>query len=119
MTPNSSLSFLNIGSGTGYLSCIVASILGRHGEVFGVELSKGAIMHCNESIKRYKDANPDLVLPHMEFIHGNGLNIDASTGESAVGYDRIYVGASMERSTLNQIAALLRPGGILVGPGTI
>jgi protein-L-isoaspartate O-methyltransferase len=28
LVPDSSLSFLNIGSGTGYISCIVAEILG-------------------------------------------------------------------------------------------
>ena len=28
LVPNSSLSFLNIGSGTGYISCIVAEIMG-------------------------------------------------------------------------------------------
>ena len=35
LRPNSSLSFLNLGSGTGYLSCIVASILGSHSNNFG------------------------------------------------------------------------------------
>lgn len=38
LPPNSSTSFLNIGSGTGYLSCIVAEVLGaksiNFGEVF-------------------------------------------------------------------------------------
>jgi len=118
VTPSSSMSFLNIGSGTGYLSCIVANILGPTGMCYGVEIHQDAIEHCLESVKRYKDANPDRVHPHMEFIHGNGMNVDASIGESRVGYDRIYVGASIERSTLNQLVALLRPGGILVGPGT-
>ena len=28
LIPNSALSFLNIGSGTGYISCVVAEILG-------------------------------------------------------------------------------------------
>lgn len=32
---NSSLSFLNVGSGTGYLSCIVATILGPHSNNYG------------------------------------------------------------------------------------
>ena len=30
LVPNSSMSFLNIGSGTGYISCIVAGILGAN-----------------------------------------------------------------------------------------
>ena len=35
LQPESSLSFLNIGSGTGYLSCIVAEILGPKSLNFG------------------------------------------------------------------------------------
>ena len=117
LTPNTSMSFLNIGSGTGYLSCIVAQILGPTSMSFGVDIHKEAIDHCLASVNRYKDANPDLDLPHMEFVHGNGMNIDASVGESRVGFDRIYVGASVDRGTLNQLVGLLRPGGIFVGPG--
>lgn len=117
LTPNSSLSFLNIGSGTGYLTCIVATVLGPTSTCFGVELCKDAIEHCEASVKRYMETNPNVRLPHMEFIHGNGLNIDDTSGESLVGFDRIYVGASVERDHLRSLASLLRPGGVLVGPG--
>lgn len=55
--------------------------------------------------------------PHIEIIHGNGLEIDASRGEGVVGFDRIYVGAAVERRNLSKLTRLLRPGGILVGPG--
>ena len=116
VTPNSSMSFLNIGSGTGYFSCIVAQMLGPTGVCYGVDISGDAIEHCLASVKRYKAENPDRELPYMDFVHGNGMNIDRSYGESLLGYDRIYVGSSMERSTMIQLACLLRPGGILVGP---
>ena len=106
-----------MGPGTGYLSCIVAKVLGPTGVCYGVEINEETINHCTESVERYKEANPDEVFPHMEFIHGNGMQIDGSCGESQVGFDRIYVGSAMEeRSTLIQLASLLRPGGILVGP---
>lgn len=111
------MSFLNIGSGTGYLSCIAAHLVGPTGMCYGVDIHQDAIDHCLASVARYKANNPNLDLPHMQFIHGNGLHIDASSGESLLGYDRIYVGASIERSTLIQLASMLRPGGILVGPG--
>ena len=35
LVPNSSMSFLNIGSGTGYISCIVATILGPNSLNYG------------------------------------------------------------------------------------
>lgn len=113
---NSSLSFLNIGSGTGYLSSIVAHILGPTGVCFGVEINSSVLEHCHASMGRWK-ADQDVELAHMEFFHGNGLHIDASIGESLIGYDRIYVGAAVESSCVKQLASLLRLGGILVAPG--
>lgn len=35
LQPNSSLSFLNIGSGTGYVSCIVADVMGTRSSNYG------------------------------------------------------------------------------------
>jgi protein-L-isoaspartate O-methyltransferase len=118
VTPKSSMSFLNIGSGTGYLSSIVAHILGPSGICFGIEVNRNAYDHGILSVNRWKEEYSHLELPLMEFIYGNGLNIDAKTGESIVGFDRIYIGAAIERSKLSQLVALLRVGGILVGPGT-
>ncbi len=55
--------------------------------------------------------------PNIHIIKGNGLNILNSEGESVVGYDRIYIGAAVDRTELTNITKLLSPGGILVGPG--
>ena len=38
-------------------------------------------------------------------------------GESVVGFDRIYIGASVDKEDLANITKLLSPGGVLVGPG--
>jgi protein-L-isoaspartate O-methyltransferase len=111
------MSFLNIGSGTGYLSTLVAHILGPTGMCYGIELSREAYEHGIISVNRWKEENDSIEMPLMEFIHGNGLNIDAKTGEAAFGFDRIYVGAAIERSKLMELASMLRFGGILVGPG--
>ena len=54
---------------------------------------------------------------HLKIIHGNGISVVSSSGESIVGFDRIYIGAAVERSDLPNITKLLSPGGILVGPG--
>lgn len=116
VTPNSSLSFLNVGSGTGYLSSMVASILGKTGVCYGVELSKFTYEHCLASMERWK-ANREGILPaHMEFTCGNGLNIDTSKGEGVLGFDRIYVGAAIANRDLGSLKALLRVGGVLVAP---
>ena len=49
-------------------------------------------------------------------IKGNGLNIMKTRGEGVVGFDRIYIGAAVDRDDLENITKLLTPGGILVGP---
>lgn len=118
--PDSSFSFLNIGSGTGYLSSIVAHIMGPTGVCYGVENNVAVLAHCEAASQRFKLASPSAVvarLAYMEFIHGNGLAIDMTVGEPLLGFDRIYVGAAIERSRLNSIASLLRMGGVLVVPG--
>jgi len=112
---NSSMSFLNIGSGTGYVSCIVADIMGTRSSNYGIEIHMDVVKHSKNAIDAWKHASArDSAQIHI--IHGNGLEVDATCGECAMGFDRIYVGAAVERRNLNKLTALLRPGGILVGP---
>ena len=114
----SSQSFLNLGSGTGYLSCIAANILGPHSVHVAVEVHAETIHHAKESLQLWQNAIPHVKIPPIEMIHGNALCIDTNRGEGATGFDRIYIGATVSRRKLQRIARLLRPGGILVGPGT-
>jgi len=44
------------------------------------------------------------------------LNIMKTRGEGVVGFDRIYIGAAVDRDDLESITKLLTPGGVLVGP---
>lgn len=53
----------------------------------------------------------------MQMLHGDALNIAMDEGEALIGFDRIYVGASVSRSYISVLRALLKAGGILVGPG--
>jgi len=148
LRPNSSLSFLNLGSGTGYLSCIVASILGIHSNNYGalectfllaavesrssccrlthglfysctgVDFHEDVVEHAKAATERWKSTH-NRPFPSIEWIHGNALTIDHNKGEAVVGFDRIYVGSSVNKQDLPKLAFLLRPGGILVGPGTL
>lgn len=112
---NSSMSFLNVGSGTGYMNCIVAVILGPYSTNYGVEIHQDVLDHCEGAIARWKAMYHDK-LPHFQLVHGNALNISMNEGEALVGFDRIYVGASISRNNLSALTSLLKPGGILVGP---
>lgn len=114
----SPLSFLNIGSGTGYLMAIVSEIIGPTSLNFGVEIHSDVIDHCHSALEEWHNAkiNSELARPHFEIVLGNGLCISANIGESIAGFDRIYVGAAIEREDLIKLVQLLSPGGILVSP---
>jgi protein-L-isoaspartate O-methyltransferase len=113
---NTSMSFLNVGSGTGYMNCLVATILGPYSTNYGVEIQQDVIDHCDNSIARWK-AVYDGKLPHMKLIHGNALNISMHEGEALIGFDRIYIGASITRNSLFKLMSLLKTRGVLIGPG--
>lgn len=127
LVPNSSMSFLNIGSGTGYICCIAAEILGPNSLNYGVELHDDVIEHCKLSIAKWKTNTVEVKngistfhfmdnTADIQIIKGNGLNILQTKGESVVGFDRIYIGAAVDKEDLANITKLLSPGGILVGP---
>ena len=50
------MSFLNVGSGTGYFSHLVASILGRSGVAHGIELHGSVVSHARERHEAFKAA---------------------------------------------------------------
>mmetsp|Transcript_26800 Transcript_26800/g.39653 ORF Transcript_26800/g.39653 Transcript_26800/m.39653 type:complete len:494 (+) Transcript_26800:103-1584(+) len=112
---NSALSFLNIGSGSGYMSCIVAAILGEHSTNYGVEIHQEVVEHSLSAISEWKNTFK-AAIPHIDIIHGNALNLSMEEGEALIGFDRIYVGAAIEPAALTKLTRLLKPGGVLVGP---
>lgn len=127
LVPNSSTSFLNIGCGTGYVSCIAAEILGSNSLNYGVELLDDVIQHSKAAIAKWKTSAVEERngvstvrfaddTADIQIVKGNGLRILKTRGESVVGFDRIYIGAAVEKEDLEAITKLLSPGGVLVGP---
>uniref|UniRef100_A0A0N5BSF3 Protein-L-isoaspartate O-methyltransferase domain-containing protein 1 n=1 Tax=Strongyloides papillosus TaxID=174720 RepID=A0A0N5BSF3_STREA len=109
------LSFLNIGSGTGYFSTVVGFLLGANGINHGIE--------CRENITEYAKEKGGQTLLSKEttlfdwcrpvFVTGNAFNID----ENCVNrYDRIYVGAKVPEGKKLFFPKLLKINGICVMP---
>lgn len=112
------LSVLHAGSGTAYLACIIASILGPRSVHHCVDIHKDVVDHAKESIGRWKeDFFPAQELQNIHLIHGNVLELDPTAGECALGFDLIYIGAAISKRDLPRFKNMLKPGGILVGPG--
>ena len=92
--------------------------------VIGIEIHEDALNHCKNAIVDWQEAqqaqsamtNIRTTQPYMHFIHGNGLNIESDIGESLTGFERIYVGAAINKAQLKKIQQLLSPGGLMVAP---
>lgn len=113
---NPGLSFLNLGSGTGYLNTIVGLLVGPNGVNHGIEFHLDVVEYANKKLELFKEKSfaldkYDFVEPL--FVHGNCLNLSPSTPK----YDRIYLGAACLPDLETYMKNLIKPnGGILVMP---
>lgn len=99
------LSFLNVGSGTGYFSALIAQLIGPCALHVGLERKECLVRHAREKCA-------SLGLCNIQFTCGNCYLIDV---DSSIKFDRIYVGAGAHRDA-RFLWKLLKPGGIIVGP---
>ena len=110
------MSFLNLGSGTGYLSTMVGLILGPYGISHGVELHEDVVDYAYEKLHKFKMNS--LAIDKYEFCEpkfrvGNCLLIDTASMRQ---YDRVYCGASCPPEHESYMKNLIKVGGILVMP---
>ncbi|XP_055038277.1 protein-L-isoaspartate O-methyltransferase domain-containing protein 1 [Misgurnus anguillicaudatus] len=109
------LSFLNLGSGTGYLSTMVGLIIGPFGVNHGVELHKDVVEYARERLEEFiknSDSFDRFEFCEPHFVVGNCLEISSDSHQ----YDRIYCGAGVQKDHENYMKILLKVGGILVMP---
>ncbi|XP_023947674.2 mucin-5AC [Bicyclus anynana] len=109
------LSFLNIGSGTGYLSTLAGLILGSAGINHGVEVHPAVVEYAMKKIQLFYEKSTVLDSSDFcepKFYQGNGLCISPLVSV----YDRVYCGAGCPEEYENYFKSLLKVGGILVMP---
>ncbi|XP_068605154.1 protein-L-isoaspartate O-methyltransferase domain-containing protein 1 [Brachionichthys hirsutus] len=109
------LSFLNLGSGTGYLSTMVGLIVGPFGVNHGVEFHKDVVEYAREKLDEFiknSDSFDKFEFCEPVFQVGNCLEIAPDSHQ----YDRIYCGAGVQKDHENYMKVLLKIGGILVMP---
>ncbi|XP_041977574.1 protein-L-isoaspartate O-methyltransferase domain-containing protein 1-like [Aricia agestis] len=109
------LSFLNIGSGTGYLSSMVGLILGCQGINHGVEVHPDVHEYAVSKLATLLETSPvidDFDFCQPKFYNGNGLCLVPLKS----GYDRVYCGAACPKEYASYFRNLLKVGGILVMP---
>ncbi|XP_008939180.1 PREDICTED: protein-L-isoaspartate O-methyltransferase domain-containing protein 2 isoform X2 [Merops nubicus] len=109
------LSFLNLGSGTGYLSSMVGLILGPFGVNHGVELHSDVIEYAKQKLDFFiktSDSFDKFEFCEPSFVTGNCLEISPDCTQ----YDRVYCGAGVQKEHEDYMKNLLKVGGILVMP---
>ncbi|CAL1579489.1 unnamed protein product [Knipowitschia caucasica] len=109
------LSFLNLGSGTGYLSTMVGLTLGPYGVNHGVELHRDVVEYALDKLDYFiknSDSFDKFEFCEPVFVVGNCLEIATDSHQ----YDRIYCGAGVQKDHENYMKVLLKIGGILVMP---
>ncbi|KAG7307038.1 hypothetical protein JYU34_007169 [Plutella xylostella] len=109
------LSFLNIGSGTGYLSTLVGLIIGSGGISHGVEIHGMVVDYANKRLKEFSENSVSLDefdFCEPKFFLGNGLCLAPLQSP----YDRVYCGAGCPEQYQNYFKQLIKVGGILVMP---
>jgi protein-L-isoaspartate(D-aspartate) O-methyltransferase len=105
LQPRPGLSFLNIGSGTGYFSAVVSELIGSYAVSHGIDI-------CEEHVRRSTARCQKLGKNGIEFFPGNVFQLDV---RKSMRYDRIYIGACCKKEC-KYLCRLLKVGGILVGP---
>ena len=103
------MSFLNVGSGSGYLSFLVARIVGQAVN-HGIEQHKELVEHdssrCAE-VPELRDMN------HIRFRWGDAFKVDYDSEQR---YDRIYIGAGCQMNAVVIFKIMLSVGGMLIAP---
>jgi len=98
------MSFLHLGSGTGYFCAVVAELAGRHTVNHGIE-------HKPDLIARAREQAAERGLTHVDFFEANAFQLDVVR---SMRYDRIYLSGAVPEDP--RLFDLLREGGVLVAP---
>eukprot|EP00794_Sanderia_malayensis_P004582 gene4582-5184_t len=111
---DSGMSFLNIGSGTGYFSTLVGYILKREGVNHGIELHDELVRFANDKVQNFLQHGPSDVKDICKpiFIAGNCSRLDTEQAK----YDRLYCGAACTQANVKFLLELVKVGGFLIAP---
>ncbi|RZF37776.1 hypothetical protein LSTR_LSTR007138 [Laodelphax striatellus] len=109
------LSFLNIGSGTGYFNTMAGLILGANGTNHGIEMFEDNVQYANMKLEEFKRTAPAIdsfEFCEPKFVTGNGFCLPFGCQL----YDRVYCGAAVPETHASHVQSFLKIGGILVMP---
>jgi protein-L-isoaspartate(D-aspartate) O-methyltransferase len=106
---------LDIGSGSGYLTAVLASLLGPQGKVVGIDHIQGLVDLANKNMSKSQQGREWLETGKVRFVKGDGR-----LGYPGEEWDAIHVGAAAKEAHSVLIEQLKAPGRLFipVGEGT-
>ena len=121
---NNTDSFLQIGSGTGYLQTLASRLMGPDSICHGIESNEALVLFSRQASARYHHTTAAATKTTTgstlqntscmpEFFHGDGFLIDSVRN---IKYDKIYIAGGCQVEDQEHFLKLLKPGGCMVGP---
>ena len=104
LAPKEGERILDIGSGSGWTTALLAHIVGKNGKVLGLERVDELVQYGKKNLERY----------HIPWATIQSAGTEIGAPEQAP-FDRILVSASA-RSFPHEILSQVREGGVLVVP---
>lgn len=104
---------LDIGSGSGYLTAVLANLIGPSGKVVGVDHIQGLVDLANKNMSKSKEGREMLESGKVRFVKGDGrLGLDEGGG-----WDAIHVGAAAKEAHQVLVEQLRAPGRLFIPVG--
>ena len=97
---------LDIGSGSGYLTHVLANLTGREGRVIGVDHIQGLVDLATSNMSKSSDGKELLRTGQAVFVKADGRE----GWKSGAPYDAIHVGAAALEAHASLIEQLKAPG---------
>jgi len=113
---------LDIGSGSSYLTAVLASLLGPQGRVVGIDHIQGLVDLANRNVAKSEQGKQWLENGKVKFVKGDGRlgykEDEVAFGkEEDEGYDAIHVGAAAKEAHEVLVQQLRKPGRLFIPVG--
>ncbi|KAL2045781.1 hypothetical protein N7G274_002212 [Stereocaulon virgatum] len=120
---------LDIGSGSGYLTAVLAALVGPHGRVIGIDHIPGLVDLAAKNVCKSEQGREWLLSGRVRFVQGDGRlgwkeeeeeEEEGDGRDGGAGWDAIHVGAAAKEAHEVLVEQLRRPGRLFipVGEGT-
>jgi ubiquinone/menaquinone biosynthesis C-methylase UbiE len=105
---SSGMRVADIGCGTGFVSFIMSSLVGKDGKVVGLDANPKALRYCNRMLYRRRIRN-------LEFIKGNAEKMQLSSFSFDAVYSRFLLQHLKEpRKCLQEMIRITKPKGLVM-----